>query len=540
YADCLPDKPVIYTSKVKNAQEAHEAIRPTDAARRPKDVAKYLSEEQNKLYGLIWQRTIASQMKPTRVLKTEADISADLSDGSHLQFLATGKQILFDGFLRVYSEGRDDDASDPHERRLPRLREGQEVERLSIEPLGHQTKPPARYTDATLIKKLEEQGIGRPSTYASIISVIVDRGYVRKAGKQLVPTFKAFLTMEVLEGNFQELMDLGFTAKMDEALDDISEGKASSKQYLHSFFLGETNKKGLKALVDERKRQIPYPVFIVGSNPETGEPIMVRNGKDGSPFLQVGEGDSKRYANVPEDLAPADLTIEKALELLNQKQQPAESVGVHPATGRNLILRNRQGYYLEVERTPEEVEKKEKPIWISVPPGVDPRTLSQDELDFLCELPREIGVNPENQLPVAFKVGKFGAYLENGSERRTVEDWKLAQTMTLPEALERLSQPKFRTAKAAPSALKEFGTLEGAAGPVKVLSGRFGPYVTDGETNATLPKGIDPHQIDADTALGLLKTKREAGPSKRPTRFKKAKKATKTAEKVGAGRRKSA
>ena len=491
YADCLPDKPQQYTSKVKNAQEAHEAIRPTDVVRRPQAMAKHLNEDQLRLYTLIWQRTVACQMKPARVMRTEAEITletpATAPHAKRLGFLATGKQMLFDGFLRVYSEGRDEDAADPRERKLPRLQEGLEVVETATDAAGHQTKPPARFTDATLIKRLEELGIGRPSTYASIIAVIVDRGYVRKVGKQLIPTFKAFLTMEVLQLNFAELMDLGFTAKMDEALDDISEGKTNSKAYLKGFFLGN-GKPGLKTIVDERKKAIPYPAFFIGTMPETNEPIVVRNGKDGAPFIQVGEDGNKRYANVPEDLAPADLTLEKAVELLNQKATPAESVGIEPVSGRRLLLKNRQGFYLEVERTPDELESKVKPTWISLPPSVDPRRLSQEDLAFLCQLPKEIGKHPDSASPILFKVGKFGAYLECGVERRTVEDWRAAETMTIAQAAEILSQPKFRVARAAPSALKEFGQLEGAAGPVKVLSGRFGPYVTDGETNATLPR----------------------------------------------------
>jgi DNA topoisomerase-1 len=526
YPDCLPEKPQHYTSKVKNAQEAHEAIRPTDANRRPNQVDKYLNDDQAKLYTLIWQRTVACQMKPARVLKTEADVSVQVSEAgktANLIFLATGKQIQFDGFQRVYTEGRDDE-TDARERKLPNLNQGLEVEAKEISALGHTTKPPARFTDATLIKKLEDQGIGRPSTYASIISVIIDRGYVRKQGKQLVPTFKAFMTMQVLENNFEELMDLGFTAKMDEALDDISEGKENSKTYLRAFFLGANGRKGLRPMVEERRKEIPYPAFVVGVHPETGEQIVVRNGKDGSPFLQIGEEGNKRYGNVPEDLAPADLTVEKALELLNQKSAPSESVGFDPTTGRKLLLKNRQGFYLEVERTPEEIENKVKPTWVSVPPGVDPRQLSQEELSFLCNLPRTIGKHPETNDPILFKVGKFGAYVECGSERRTVDDWRTAETMTVDQAVELLKQPKFGGRRAPAAALKEFGELEGAAGPVKVLSGRFGPYVTDGETNATLPRGTDPVELTEERAMELLAAKRAAGPSTRKP-VKKGKKA---------------
>jgi DNA topoisomerase-1 len=518
YKDCLPDKAQHYTNKVRNAQEAHEAIRPTDVQHKPDQVRRFLNEDQFKLYQLIWQRTVASQMKPASVLRTEADVSVT-ADGKELTFLATGKQITFEGFLRVYLEGRDDDA-DSTERRLPKLTKGLEVNLVNLEPLGHQTKPPARYTDATLIKRLEEQGIGRPSTYASIISVIVDRGYVRKLGKQLIPTFKAFLTMEVLENNFQELMDLGFTAKMDEALDDISEGKEDSKTYLRGFFLGDEGRPGLKKMVDDRKREIPYPAFIVGAMPGTEEMIVVRNGKDGNAFLQVGEGDNKRYANVPEDLAPSDLTVEKAVEILDQKRPEAESAGLDPSTGRRLLIRNRQGFYLEVERTPEEIEGKVKPTWISVPPGVNPAQLAQEDLDLLCSLPKEIGTHPETSKPILFKIGKFGPYIESGEDRRTIENWRAVTTMQVGEAVEILNQPRFGGKRSASSAIKEFGALDGAAGPVRVLAGRYGPYITDGVTNATLPKGVVPEDLTEEQATTILTAKREAGPSARPA-FKK-------------------
>ncbi|HEY0868728.1 MAG TPA: topoisomerase C-terminal repeat-containing protein [Fimbriimonas sp.] len=336
--------------------------------------------------------------------------------------------------------------------------------------------------------------------------------------------------MEVLEGNFRELMDLGFTARMDETLDEISQGQESSKQYLRSFFLGEDGKPGLRQMVEERKREIPYPAFVVGNHPETGEPIVVRNGKDGSPFLQVGEGDAKRYGNVPEDLAPADLTLEKAVELLQQKAPEAESVGTHPETGRRLLLKNRQGFYLEVERTPEEIEAKVKPTWISLPPNVDPRQLTQEDIELLCSLPREIGPHPDSGKPILFKVGKFGAYLECGEDRRTVEDWRSAAQMEVAQATEILAQPKFGARRSAPSALKEFGEIAGAAGPVKVMSGRFGPYVTDGETNATLPRGTDPLTLSAEQAAEILSAKREAGPSQRKP-FKRKGTAKKTSPK---------
>jgi DNA topoisomerase-1 len=530
YSDCLPARPPKYASKVKNAQEAHEAIRPSDVNRRPQDVARFLTDDQLRLYTLIWQRTVASQMKPSEVLRTEVEIEAfpepAAAERQVLTFRASGKQVKFDGFRRVYEEGREDENSESGAV-LPRLAEGKPVELAHLEPSQHETKPPARYTDASLIKKLEEMGIGRPSTYASIISVIVDRGYVRKQGRQLVPTFRAFFAFDVLDRNFQELMDLGFTARMDEVLDEISEGKANAKQYLREFFLGDS---GLRTMVEERKQNIAYPNFHVGDHPETGEPIIVRNGRDGSPFLQVGDAANKKFADIPDELAPADLTLEKALELLERKAAPAESIGFDPTTGRRLILKFRQGYYLEVERTPEEIENKVKPTWVSLPSGVDPRALTQEDLNYVCDLPKRIGVHPELSVPIEFKLGKYGPYIECGEERRTVEDWRMGQDLDVDAAVELLKQPKGRPVRKAAGPLAEFGALEGAAGPVKVLSGRFGPYVTDGVINATLPRGTDPGTLTAEQALELLARKREANPDgvKAASAKAPAKKATTT------------
>jgi DNA topoisomerase-1 len=527
YADCLPPKSIKYTSKVRNAQEAHEAIRPTDANRKPSDVRQFLTDEQFKLYDLIWKRTVACQMKNANVLRTEVDISVE-----DALFRASGKQILFDGYRRVYLEGLDEEESEKEsgERRLPRLSEGLTVDLVELSPAGHETKPPPRYTEATLIKELESRGIGRPSTYASIISVILDRGYVRKSAKQLVPTFTAFLTREVLESGFGEFMELDFTRNMDDELDEIASGKVSSKRYLKEFFLGSDSRVGLKTAVEERKRSLAYPAYRVGEHPETGEPILVRNGKEGDAFLQLGDGESKKYAQIPEDLPPADLSVEKALELLNQKSAQSESIGKDPKTGRNLILKQRGGYYLEVERTPEEIEAKVKPTWISLPPNADPRSLSKEDLDFLCSLPRTIGTNPSTGEPIEFRIGKYGPYIQSGKEIRNVEDWRAGATLTVEQAAEILTQPKFQRAARAPiSAIQEFGKLEGAAGDVKIMSGRFGPYVTDGETNATLPRGKDPASITAEEANELLARKRAAGPSTRKFVRKKA-----TGRKVGA------
>ena len=507
YADAQTDKPVKYANKVKNAQEAHEAIRPTDVNRSPDRVRSFLTDDQFKIYSLIWQRTVACQMKPAKMLRTEAKIGSDSPKG-HLTFQANGSQVLDPGYLSVYLEGKDEE--EDSDKILPRMKEGQQVDLAELDPSEHHTMPPARFTDATLIRRLEELGIGRPSTYASIISVILDRGYVRKAGKQLIPTWRAFMAMEVLDVHFHELMDFGFTAKLDDVLDEISEGKANSKAYLKEFFMGDADKPGLKPMVEERRLQIPFPNLEIGKDEASGEAIRVRTGKDGSPFLQLGE--QKVYANIPDDLAPADLTLAKAQELFQQKSPASESIGVHPESGRNLLLKHRQGYYLEVERTPEEIEAKTKPTWISLPPGATPEQLNQEDLDILCRFPRLIGKDGSNE--VWFKMGKFGPYVEAGTERRNVDDWRKGATITLEEATTLLAQPKTSGGGASKKEpIKLFGEIAGAAGPVKVMTGFYGPYVTDGVTNATIPKSFDPLELTQDQAKELLDKKREAGPS---------------------------
>lgn len=518
----LPAKPNRYTSKVNNAQEAHEAIRPTDVGLTPESAAKALGRDSKyadhiKLYELIWKRTVASQMKPAELLITSARINAP-GKGQGLTFSASGKQIDFPGFLRAYVEGSDDPdaALEDQEKLLPALKEGQVVEPQKVDALGHETKPPARYTDASLVKALEDRGIGRPSTYAAIIRTIVDREYVRKKGKELVPTFMAFLVTDVLNSHFSEFSDLGFTAEMDRELDDIANGKEDWKKYLKEFFLGG-EEPGLKKLVEERQKNIRRPVFDVG------EGISVQFGRNGF-FLVEGDVETGKTASVPEDIAPADLTPAMAKELFERKAAGPESAGIDPVTGRRLLVKNRGGFYLEAERTKEEIEAKEKPRWISVPPGINPMDLAQEELDALCYLPKTLGTHEGAE--VLAKMGKYGGYVEMGVERRTIEDWRKLLIITLEEALAVLAEPKVggRGARGStPQAMKEFGPLEGAEGPVKLMSGRYGPYVTDGTTNATLPKTMSPEDLTPEQAMELIKAKKEAGPTTKK-RFVKRKK----------------
>ena len=516
-SDYLPDKPIRYESKVANAQEAHEAIRPTDISLSPDSIRRELdskSADHYKIYDLIYKRTLACQMRPAEVLRTTVEVEA-LIDGQKVTFGASGKEIKFPGFISAYVESEDDPeaALEGRERILPELTVGQILDLVDLNAAKHETKAPARYTEATLIKALEGLGIGRPSTYASIMAVIRDRGYVRLKQKELIPTFVAFMAMEVLDKHFAEFLDLGFTAQMDKSLDDISSGEKNSETYLKRFFLGSDGQIGLKDAVQERRTKIPFPAFEVGRHPETDEVILVRIGKNGDAFLQLGDPANKRFASIPEDLAPADITTEKALELFEARKPEAESVGTHPTTGRRLLLKSRNGFYLEVERTPEEIEQKVKPIWVSVPPGIDPRTLSQDELDQLCRLPMSLGKHPSSGEPIELKMGRFGPYLQSGKEIRNVEDWKAAMSMSVDDAAALIDQPRGERVRKTFEALKEFGPLEGADGPVKVMSGRFGPYVTDGTTNATLPKGTMPDALTAEQAIELLKKKKEAGPS---------------------------
>lgn len=541
-AEYLPEKPNRYTSKVNNAQEAHEAVRPTDVTSTPEFVGQQLSKlgsrytDHIKLYELIWKRTVASQMKPAELLMTTAKI--DVNAGSdRLVFSANGKAIKFAGFLRAYVEGSDDPeaALEDQEKVLPRLKKDQQVEARQVEALGHETKPPARYTDATLIKALEDRGIGRPSTYAQIIKTIVDREYVRKGGKELVPTFMAFLVTEVLEKHFTEFADLNFTAEMDRELDAIANGNEDWKKYLREFFMGDGEQPGLKPAVDERKTVIRRPVFEVGIDPGTELPIVVQFGKNGF-FLIRGDLETGATASVPEDLAPADLTVAKALELLDQKAAGPQSVGTDPVTGRRLLLKNRGGYYLEAERTPEEIEAKAKPRWVSLPPGIQPAEITQEILDQVCALPKTLGKGASGE-DVVLKMGKYGAYVEEGVERRTVEDWRAALNLSLDSAKELLSQPKGAArARASAGPIKEFGALEGTAGPVKVMSGRYGPYVTDGTTNATLPKGMDPESVTPEKAVEMIQAKAAAGPAPK-RRFARRSTAAKGGKKKASSRK---
>lgn len=520
-AEYLPAKPNRYASKVANAQEAHEAIRPTEMDFEPAAIEKALaarSKDHYELYKLIYERTLASQMKPAEVLRTRVEVEV-FADKARLGFRASGKVYTFKGFRAAYEMGteNDDEKAAADEKVLPAMNKGDETICREVKALSHETRPPSRFTDATLIRELEKHGIGRPSTYASILSVIEDRGYVRKKGRELIPMAVAFMAMEVLENNFPEFMDLKFTARMDQILDDVANGEQKGKVYLKEFWFGGASQSvGLKPAVEERKAAIPYPNMPIGNLPSSGEPIVVRVNQDGRAFAQVGEGDNRRFANVPEEATYEEVTPEYIEELLQTKKSDGEAIGFHPETGRRLLLRHKTGYYLEVERTEEEVKEKVKPVWVSVPSDEDPRSLTQEDLAALCGLPRDLGGDLETGEVITFGLGRSGPYVKRGTDYRNLPTWREGLTISVEEASKLFLEPKsFRRAAATPRGpIQDFGQI-------KILAGRFGPYATDGEVNATLPRNSDPATITLEAVTELIAAKRAAGPSTRSVRGKK-------------------
>ncbi len=515
--DYLPAKPNTYRSKSKNAQEAHEAIRPTHIDRKPADIKGSLTDEQFKLYELIWKRTVACQMKPAEVERTRVEVTVEHASRPYV-FGASGKAILFPGFLRAYVEGADDPDAELGDREtiLPAMAQGQNLDLKGLEATDHSTKPPARFTEATLVKQLEAEGVGRPSTYATIIGTIEDRGYVFKRGKELVPTFTAFAVTELLENHFDELVDPGYTASMEEDLDDIANGTKDHVAYLREFYTGTEQHPGLEPQVSQRGKDIPYPQIPLG------EGVVVRIGRNG-PFIQRGEGGPGNTASVPDDLPPADLSLEKAIELLEARKPGGNAVGIDPSTGRTVVHKGgRFGDYLEVEQTEEEKASGDKPKRVTLPPNLLPSQIDEAVLAQLLSYPRTVGNHPESGEPIVVALGRYGAYLTCAEKKANVGDWRLGASMTLDEAVTALAAPP--RARRGPEPIKSFGKVEGLEGEVRLMSGRYGPYVTDGTTNATLPKGADPETLTVDQAVELIKARAALGPAKKKRRFVRKKK----------------
>jgi DNA topoisomerase-1 len=529
------NSPRRYQTKVKNAQEAHEAIRPTDFRLAPVRLASTLDSDELRLYELIWKRTMASQMVDARVMKTTVEISATTAEGERAVFTATGKAIEFAGFRRAYVEGSDDPQAELEDQEtiLPACRVGDQVYAqgvmpagreglayLGIEPKKHETVPPARYTEAALIKELETDGIGRPSTYASIIATIQNRGYVFRQGKALVPSFTAFAVTELLRKHFTDYVDTGFTAEMEEVLDAISNGERDWLTFVRTFYRGDNKHVGLDKLIETKTSEIDYPVFDLGLDPDSGEAIKVRIGRYG-PFLQRGEGGEGNTASLPDDVPPADLTIELALQLLSAKAQGPRKIGDDAVTGQPVYAMNgRFGPYVQLGET-SNARKAAKPKRASLFQGMGADTVTLEEALKLLSLPREVGLHPADNQPIIASPGRYGPYIKHGNEFRSLESEDQLFTITRDEAVQLLAAPKKsrRRQSAARSVLRSLGAHPTSGAPLNVLTGRYGPYVTDGTTNASLPRGSDPEQLTVEGAVELLAA-REGAPkkSKRPRR----------------------
>jgi len=558
-AASVPAAPRTYRNKVKNAQEAHEAIRPAgDRFRQPSAVARGLSADELRLYELVWQRTVASQMidatGTTARVRLEATTRSDspapvgatapVPAGTVAGLLATGTVITVPGFLQVYREDDDDENDEARAReenaRLPRLNAGEGVECEGLTTESHDTRPPARYTEASLVRRLEELGVGRPSTYASILQTIQDRNYVWRKGTALVPSFTAFAVVNLMERHFPSLVDYGFTASMEDDLDEIAAGTEESVPWLERFYFGESHHlprpdadgtrqprhalevdgtRGLKDAVLTHLAEIDardVNSIVIGADPD-GEEIVVRVGRYG-PYLQRGE----TRAAVPEDLAPDELTIERALELLS-KPSGDRVIGIDPRTGEQVVARaGRYGPYVQLGGG----EEAAKPLkTASLFSSMSLETLTLDDALRLLELPRVVGLDPATGAEIIAKSGRYGPYLEHGTDTRSLDNEEQLFTVTLDEALARFAQPKQRRYGVTAAPLRELGPDPVSGGQIVLRSGRFGPYVTDGTVNASLRRGDDPETITPERAAELISARRDAGPSTRGGARRGAKKA---------------
>ena len=519
-AEYVPDKPRTYTSKVKNAQEAHEAIRPAgENFRTPAQTG--LTGDEFRLYELIWMRTVASQMKDAEGRSVTIRLGGSASTGEDVVFSASGRVITFHGFLKAYVEGQDDPdtESDDRETRLPAVKEGDAVTAASVRAAGHETKPPARYTEASLIRELEEREIGRPSTYASIIGTILNRGYVYKKGTALVPAWLAFSVIRLLEEHFSRLVSYEFTAVMEDTLDEVAAGRANGNEELAKFYFGNGDVEGLKKLVSELGEIDARELATF----KIDDGIDLRVGRYG-PYIETPDG---TRANVPEDLPPDELTPEKARELLANPAGEEIHLGTHPETGLPIVAKNgRFGPYV-TEVLPEDAPKGARPRTSSLFKSMTLDSITLQDAVKLLTLPRVVGEDPETGEEITAQNGRYGPYLKKGNDSRSIDSEEKLFTITLDEALKIFAEPKRRGRQAADPG-REIGTDPASGQTVTVKSGRFGPYVTDGEYNATLRQGDDPATITIERAAELLAERRARGPAKKAAK-KTAKKTTKKA-----------
>jgi len=524
-AEYLPDAPRVYTSKVKNAQEAHEAIRPAgEQFRTPAQTG--LQGDEFRLYELIWMRTVASQMKDATGRSVSIRLGGEAGTGEDVVFAASGRVITFHGFLKAYVEGSDDPDSDSDDTqaRLPDVSEGDSVSAAELKAAGHQTKPPARYTEATLVKELEEREIGRPSTYASIIGTILNRGYVYKKGSALVPAWLAFSVVRLLEEHFSRLVSYEFTAGMEDVLDEIAAGRRDRVSELAEFYFGSQDVEGLHKLVTElgeidARELATFPIV---------DGVDLRVGRYGPYVERTSDG---QRANVPEDLPPDELTPEKAEELLANPAGAERELGVDAGTGLTVVARNgRFGPYV-TEVLPEDAPKSQKAKTSSLFKSMSLETITLDDALRLLTLPRVVGVDPESGDEITAQNGRYGPYLKKGSDSRSITDEEQLLTITLEDALAIYAQPKTRGRGAAAAPGRELGADPASGAKVVVKAGRFGPYVTDGEYNATIPRGEDEAAITLARAAELLAERRAKGPAKKAAKRSTKKTTKKTSKK---------
>jgi DNA topoisomerase-1 len=521
----LPAEPRLYQTKVKNAQEAHEAIRPAGHPFAfPESLRGELNADEFKLYDLIWKRTVASQMADARGRRMTVTV-----EGDQAVFQAGGKTIDFAGYLRAYVEGSDDPAAELADKDvvLPSVAVDEALDCRDLSAKSHTTQPPSRYSEAALTRALEEMGIGRPSTYASIIDTILAREYVFKKGTALVPTWVAFAVAQLLEAHLPNLVDYGFTAQMEDDLDAISRGEAGQLEYLTNFYFGN-GRAGLKKQLENKSAEIDARdigrIFI--GQPEGGEPIRVRVGRYG-PFLEQGE----RRASLREDMAPDEVTVEKALELLDQATVAEEPLGHCPETGKPVYLKvGRFGPYVQRGNA----EDEERPKNASLLKGMKPEDVTLEVALRLLSLPRELGVHPASGLPIVASNGRFGPYIKCGDDTRSLPAGVSPIDVTLEQSLELLATPKAarRGFGAKKEPLKVFEASPITGQPVQLLEGRYGPYLSDTVTNASLPKGADPATLTLPEALELLAARAALGPPAKKAGRKKAKAAAPKAAKA--------
>ena len=521
-AKFVPEEPRTYKSKVKNAQEAHEAIRPTLPLRSPESVKGELNAVELNVYRLIWQRTLASQMGDAQgtTLMVRLGANAPTADGADCEFSASGTTITFPGYRSVYEEVEDDRSDDDAEAILPALKVGDKVSVSELTAVGHATTPPARYTEPTLVKKLEELGIGRPSTYANILKVIVDRGYVWKKGQALVPSWTAFAVVRLLTQHFSSIVDDRFTAIVEEELDEIARGERDRAKWLREFYFGNGKElPGIFPVTEAAKDSIDAREingFIVGRHPATGDMIEVRPGKYG-PYVRSGE----RTAGVPEDLTPEDLTVTKAVELLEapSNDEPIGKLDDVPV----YVKSGRYGPYIQLG---DRSDDKDAPLpkTASLFPEMKPAEITIEIAQQLLSLPRVVGVDPADGVPITAQNGRYGPYITKDKDSRTLSTHDEIFSITLEQALALLAQPRKFGRRGAPKPpLRDFGTDPISGRPVVAKDGKFGTYVTDGETNASLTRGDRLEHMSPERAFELLAARRANPPEPKKKKTSRAK-----------------